>query len=64
MAKKVVLEEAFEQLDEIVMKLQEGELSLEDSMKAYQEGMKLVASCKQSIDQIEKKLIVVNEKCD
>lgn len=62
MAKKVSLEEAFAQLDDIVIKLQSGELSLEESFKTYQEGMKLVASCNTAIDQVEKKLITIEEE--
>lgn len=41
-AKKMSLEECFEGLDDIIVDLQSGELSLEDSFKKYEEGMKLI----------------------
>ena len=41
-AKKMSLEECFEGLDDIIVDLQSGELSLEDSFKKYEEGMKNV----------------------
>ena len=40
-AKKMSLEECFESLDDIILELQSGELSLEDSFKKYEDGMKL-----------------------
>lgn len=61
MAKKASLEESFEKLDEIVMRLQSEELSLEESFQTYKEGMKLVQTCNTVIDQVEKKLITIQK---
>ena len=44
-AKKMSLEECFEGLDDIIVDLQSGELSLEDSFKKYEEGMTLIKKC-------------------
>lgn len=60
MAKKITLEESFEALDEIIESLQGGELTLEESFKRYEEGMKLIKNCNDSIDKVEKKLIVIS----
>ena len=60
MAKKMTLEESFDALDGIIDELQGGELTLEESFKKYEEGMKLVKNCKDSIDKVEKKLLVIN----
>ena len=38
-----------------------GELTLEESFQHYEEGMKLIRECHQSIDQVEKKLQVIQE---
>ncbi len=54
-AKKMTLEQSFESLDSIIGQLQSGELSLEESFKKYEEGMKLVKSCND-------KLIVIDNK--
>lgn len=60
MAKKLTLEESFEALDEIINALQAGELTLEESFKKYEEGMKIIKNCNDSIDKVEKKLQVIN----
>ena len=61
-AKKMSLQECFEGLDDIIVDLQSGELSLEDSFKKYEEGMKLIKKCTETIDKVEKKLIVVENE--
>ena len=61
-AKKMSLVECFEGLDDIIVDLQSGELSLEDSFKKYEEGMKLIKKCTETIDKVEKKLIVVENE--
>ena len=60
MAKKITLEESFEALDEFIESLQGGGLTLEESFKRYEEGMKLIKNCNDSIDKVEKKLIVIS----
>lgn len=60
MAKKLTLEESFDALDGIIDELQGGELTLEESFKKYEEGMKLIKNCNDSIDKVEKKLLVIN----
>ncbi len=62
MPKKITLEESFDQLDEIIQELQAGELSLEQSFKKYEEGMKLVKNCNDAIDKVEKKLVVIDSE--
>ena len=59
MAKKIILEESFEQLEPIIAELEKGDMTLEDSFKKYEEGMKLIKNCSNSIDRVEKKLIVL-----
>lgn len=59
MAKKIILEESFEQLETIIAELEKGDMTLEDSFKKYEEGMKLIKNCSNSIDRVEKKLIIL-----
>ena len=59
MAKKIILEESFEQLETIIAELEKGDMTLEDSFRKYEEGMKLIKNCSNSIDRVEKKLIVL-----
>jgi len=62
MAKKEMkLEESFEKLNQILQDLEKSDISLEDSFTLYQEGMKLLKTCNDSIDKVEKELIVLSE---
>lgn len=55
------LEESFEKLNKIMEELEKPEISLEDSFSLYQEGMKLLKACNDSIDKVEKDLIILSE---
>lgn len=62
MAKKEMkLEESFEKLDNILGELEKPEVTLEASFSLYQEGMKLLKACNDSIDKVEKNLIILSE---
>ena len=58
---KKTLETAFEELEEILEKLEEEDIAMEESFALYQEGMKLLKYCNNSIDKVEKQLIVLGE---
>ena len=62
MAKKLSIEESFEQLDTIIGSLQQGDLSLEESFQKYEEGMKLIKHCSYTIDKVEKKLEIIEQE--
>ena len=64
MAKDLTLEQTFEKLEETSARLEAEDISLEASFKAYQEGMKLIQSCNDKIDQIEKEVLKINENGD
>lgn len=56
------LEEAFAMLDETVARLEGEDISLEESFSEYQKGMELLKKCNDAIDQVEKKVLLLNEK--
>ena len=62
MAKAQTLEQSFEKLEQIIGNLENGDVSLEDSFKLYNEGMKLIQNCNQQLDKVEKKIVVLNQK--
>lgn len=64
MAKKdKKFEEALEELEKVVERLESGELSLEDSLAAFEEGVKLVRFCNQKLIEVEKKIeLLVKDK--
>ena len=55
-AKKLKFEEAMQRLQEIVGKLESGEVSLEESMKLFEEGAKLSTQCYQLLDKAEQQV--------
>ena len=62
MAKAQTLEQSFEKLEQIIGNLENGDVSLEDSFKLYNEGMKLIQNCNQQLYTLEKKMVVLNQK--
>lgn len=59
--KKQTLEDAFEQLEAVIARLESEDISLEESFQAYSEGMELLQFCNASIDTVEKKVLKMNE---
>lgn len=59
--KKTSLEDNFARIDEIMDKLSEEDVSLEESFGLYKEGMELVKSCSKAIDKVEKEIILLRE---
>ena len=55
-------EESLTKLEEIVAQLERGDLSLEDSVRLFEEGMKLSHSCKQELDAAEGRIQVLIEQ--
>ncbi len=50
---KLSFEEAIERLEKTVQKLEKGELSLEDSLASFQEGIKLSRRCREILADAE-----------
>lgn len=55
-------EEAIVELEKIVSELENGELSLDESMKKFEEGMKTSKYCTEILDKAEKKIVTILEK--
>lgn len=55
------LEETFDKLEETIGRLEAEDISLEDSFAAYQEGMKLLKQCNDTIDKVEKQVLALNK---
>lgn len=56
-------EAALEDLELVVEQLETGELSLEDSLEAFEKGVGLVKYCNQKLDEVEKKVeLLVKDK--
>lgn len=52
-------EKAVQELKEIIEKLESGELSLEESIKQFQKGTKLIGYSHKKLNEIEKKVEIL-----
>lgn len=52
-------EKSMENLEKIANELENDELSLDDSVKKFEEGMKIAKQCKKMLDEAEKKITVL-----
>ena len=56
-------ETALEELEQVVEQLESGDLSLEDSLAAFEKGVGLVKFCNQKLTEVEKKVeLLVKDK--
>ena len=56
-------EEAIADLEQVVEQLESGDLSLEDSLAAFEKGVGLVRYCNQKLSEVEKKVeLLVKDK--
>lgn len=52
-------EKQLEQLEALVGSLEQGELSLDESLKAFERGIRLARQCQQTLDQAEQKVRIL-----
>ena len=57
-------ETALKKLEDIVRRLEGGSLSLDDSLKAFEEGVKHAAFCTKKLDEAERKVEVLLKRKD
>jgi len=62
MAKKFDFSKAYKELEEITSQFERGNLSLEDGLKKFEEGLALAAECKEYLKQVENKIIEIKKK--
>jgi exodeoxyribonuclease VII small subunit len=60
----LTFESAIQRLEKIVADMEEAELPLEDVLKKYEEGTRLVRFCSQKLDEAEKKIEILTKKTD
>ena len=60
--KSVDFEEALDQLEELVEDMENGDLSLEESLKAFEQGIKLTRECQSALTQAEQKVQMLIEE--
>jgi len=55
-------EEALSELEALVDTLEKGELSLEDSLTAFERGIGLTRTCQKALDEAEQKVSILTAK--
>ena len=60
--KEMKFEESMQKLEEIAKELESGELSLDESMSKFEEGMKLSKQCNEILENAEKKITILLQK--
>lgn len=58
---QVPLEELFENLEEVIGKLEGEDVNLEESFRLYKKGMELLNQCNAVIDTVEKKVLILDD---
>lgn len=56
MPQKITFEQAMSELDEIVRKLENGQIPLEEAVKTYEKGMELKKICEEELKNAEMKI--------
>lgn len=57
-----VFEESMEELEKLVELMEQGDISLEESLKAFERGIKLTRTCQQALQEAEQKVHILLEK--
>jgi exodeoxyribonuclease VII small subunit len=52
-------EEALGRLEDIVKKMEAGDMTLEESLKAFEEGIKLARLCSRKLDEAERRVEIL-----
>ena len=58
----MTFEEQMAALEEVVERLEHGELPLEESIRLFEEGMRLTAACRKELDAAEGRLQVLSAR--
>lgn len=60
--KSINFEKTLDQLEELVEDMEHGDLSLEESLKSFEKGIKLTRDCQTALNQAEQKVQMLVEE--
>lgn len=60
--KAINFEKSLKQLETLVDKLEKGDISLEDSLKTFEQGVKLTRECQQALQTAEQKISLLSKE--
>lgn len=58
---KITFEESLNKLENIIKKLESADISLDDSIKLFEDGIKHITDCKSALKNAEEKIIKLSE---
>ncbi|MBR1442140.1 MAG: exodeoxyribonuclease VII small subunit [Firmicutes bacterium] len=64
MAKKKSFEQSLERLEEIVENMEKNEMSLDESVKLYKEGIELYTRCAENLGKLEQEVIMLKKTAE
>lgn len=64
MAEKLTFEQANDKLEKLVTEMESGELTLEETMKRYEEAFELLNFCYKQLDSYKGEIIDINKRID
>mgnify|MGYP000939954706 CR=1 FL=1 len=64
MSEEIKFEKALERLEKIVADLEAGDISLDEALKKYEEGVELSRACQKKLAQAEKKIEILTKGLD
>ncbi len=57
-------EDALNELEELVGRMESGEMGLEEMVAAFEKGQKLVKSCTDRLNEVERRIEVIKKNAD
>ena len=57
-------EDALSELEELVRMMESGEMGLEEMVSAFEKGQKLVKSCTDRLNEVERRIEVIKKNAD
>lgn len=58
--KNIDFEQSLSQLETLVTALESGDMSLEDSLKAFESGIKITRECQEALQEAEQRVEILN----
>ena len=59
---KMTFEQAIERMEQIISRLSDGNLGIDEAVALYEEGVKLAAFCDEKIKEAQRKITLLQEK--
>lgn len=61
-SKKLTIEESFDYLDDVIEKMEDPDITLEESFSLYEKGMKVLKEASAAVEEVEKKVKLIDDE--